>query len=300
MRRGMAGILGLVQAGNGAWMLIAPGGWYAAVPGVAEQGPMNVHFVQDVGAAFLVAGVGLLLRAVVPALWPAAMAGAAFLAVHAGLHLVGMSSGHAGVTDLALVVAPAALALVAAMPGGSRLGRGLALAGVGAFERRYSYDAAYMRAMIAHAPGAFYRFAAILLPAGYRSAAPADAYFAAKLVGAMTEDCGPCAQLVADLAAEAGVAPGQIEAVLTRDAARMDPGTALGFRLADAVSRRDLEAADAARGEVRAALGEAALVELTLGYAVGRVFPATKSMLGHARSCQLVRVGGQAVAVLAR
>jgi hypothetical protein len=50
--------------------------------------------------------------------WPAAVAGAGFLAAHALIHLVLIASGqdHHAAADLALVVLPAALAVYSAFP----------------------------------------------------------------------------------------------------------------------------------------------------------------------------------------
>ena len=61
--------------------------------------------------------------------------------------------------------------------------------------------------------------------------------FAAKITGAMAEDCGACTQLTVDMALEAGMAKDQIEAVLRRDLRAMTPATALGFQFADAIVR---------------------------------------------------------------
>ena len=49
-------LLGLIHLANGLWMLTAPEAWYAAVPGVAMTGPLNHHFIQDIGLAFLASG----------------------------------------------------------------------------------------------------------------------------------------------------------------------------------------------------------------------------------------------------
>ena len=38
--------LGLFYLVNGAWMILAPNGWYAATPGVSATGPMNPHFIR--------------------------------------------------------------------------------------------------------------------------------------------------------------------------------------------------------------------------------------------------------------
>jgi hypothetical protein len=83
-------LLGLLHLGNGLWMLIAPDGWYAAVPGVSMTGPINHHFIADIGLAFVVSGAGLLLGARNMRMAGAfAVAGAAWPALHALLHVWG-------------------------------------------------------------------------------------------------------------------------------------------------------------------------------------------------------------------
>jgi peptidoglycan/LPS O-acetylase OafA/YrhL len=118
MRRWIAAILAIFNALNGLAMLFAGPAWYAAVPGASETGPYNPHFVQDVGAAFLVAGLALAARAWRPVYWPAAVAGSGFLVAHALIHLVMIVTGHDHhvTADLAAVVVPAALALYSAFP----------------------------------------------------------------------------------------------------------------------------------------------------------------------------------------
>ena len=118
MRRWIVAILAIFNALNGLAMLFAGPAWYAAVPGASETGPYNPHFVQDVGAAFLVAGLALAARAWRPVYWPAAVAGSGFLVAHALIHLVMIVTGHDHhvTADLAAVVVPAALALYSAFP----------------------------------------------------------------------------------------------------------------------------------------------------------------------------------------
>ncbi len=118
MRRSIAVILAVPTVLNGLMMLFAGPAWYASVPGASETGPYNPHFVQDIGAAFLVAGLALAARAWRPRFWPAAVAGAGFLAVHALLHLVMIATGHDrhAAFDLIAVVLPSALALYSAFP----------------------------------------------------------------------------------------------------------------------------------------------------------------------------------------
>ena len=113
MRRLIAAILAIPTLFNGLAMLAAGHLWYETVPGVTETGPFNPHFVQDIGIAFLVAGLALAARAWRPRYWPAAMAGAGFLAAHALLHLALIAGGHSHhvAFDLLAVVLPSAIAL---------------------------------------------------------------------------------------------------------------------------------------------------------------------------------------------
>jgi hypothetical protein len=87
-------------------------------PACPKWVPFNPHFVQDVGAAFLVAGLALAARAWRPIYWPAAVAGSGFLAAHALIHPTMIVTGHDHHTaaDLAVVILPAALALYSAFP----------------------------------------------------------------------------------------------------------------------------------------------------------------------------------------
>ena len=118
MRRSLAALTALPNVANGLWMLFASQSWYATVPGVTHTGPFNPHFVQDIGVAFLVAGLGLAARSWRPALWPAAVTGAAFLAAHGLIHLADIFKGHveSPTLDIAAVVTPAIIALYASLP----------------------------------------------------------------------------------------------------------------------------------------------------------------------------------------
>lgn len=118
IKRILSGLLGALSAANGAMMLAAGPRWYETTPGVADTGPFNPHFVADVGAAYLVAGLALAARGWRPQYWPAALAGAAFFCAHAAIHVVGIAGGHSHTAgfETALVIAPAALSLWAAFP----------------------------------------------------------------------------------------------------------------------------------------------------------------------------------------
>lgn len=70
MKRWMAAMLAVFNLANGLAMIFASSAWWASVPGVPDTGPFNLHFVQDVGAAFLAAGLALAARAWRAAYWP--------------------------------------------------------------------------------------------------------------------------------------------------------------------------------------------------------------------------------------
>ena len=118
MQRWIAAALAIFNGVNGLVMLFAGSVWWESVPGVSDTGPFNPHFVQDVGAAFLVSGLALAARAWRAAYWPAAVAGAGFLLVHAAIHLAMIVGGHDhhAAANLATVILPAVLALYSAFP----------------------------------------------------------------------------------------------------------------------------------------------------------------------------------------
>jgi hypothetical protein len=120
MRRVLAVVLGIGLALNALLMLAVPAHWYAAVPGVTQTGPFNGHFVRDIGAAYLVAAAGLCCFAASAQARAAAQSGAAFLALHALVHLwdaaAGREQAHQLLPDLVTIFLPAVLAVCIAWP----------------------------------------------------------------------------------------------------------------------------------------------------------------------------------------
>lgn len=108
-------------AANALWMLAAPQAWYHAVPGVDATGPLNLHFVRDIGCAYGIAALGMAWRAVDPLRGAgAALIGATFLLLHAGVHVSETLAGLCGwgtlLRDVPGVVLPALVALALAWP----------------------------------------------------------------------------------------------------------------------------------------------------------------------------------------
>lgn len=173
----------------------------------------------------------------------------------------------------------------------------LARRGLKAFTARYGYDVSYMNHMLDTSPSAFMKFAGVMKLAQHHEAAPKEALFAAKLIGALAEDCGPCVQLAIDMAREAGISAESIEAVLRSDRQSMDEATTLGFQFARALVRRSPDL-DACRDAVRTRWGELGVIDLTFAVQVGRLFPMVKAGLGFAKTCQKVQVEDRTISVV--
>jgi len=81
--------LALSGTANGVWMLLDPAHWYHHLPaGVPDTGPLNAHFVRDIGCAFI-AFSGALFWAWRAPQWrkPLVVTAAAFYLAHAVLHV---------------------------------------------------------------------------------------------------------------------------------------------------------------------------------------------------------------------
>lgn len=158
------------------------------------------------------------------------------------------------------------------------------------FEADFDYDMGYAHELLEISRDAFMRFSRFMGMARYRENLPAPAWHAARLAATLTEDCGPCAQLVVTMAERDGVAPELLRAVVAGDADGMDESTALGWRFATAVLAHDPEA-DALRDTIRQRWGDRAVASLALAIASARVFPTLKYALGHGRTCTRLRIG---------
>lgn len=115
-------VLGLTNLAHGLWMLLAPEHWYLHLPaGVPDTGPLNVHFVRDIGAAFFTIGAAFCAAAPRPRLQRSVLLGATlFFVLHAVVHVFDMLTGrlHHGhwLIDFPGVFLPAILLSVLCLP----------------------------------------------------------------------------------------------------------------------------------------------------------------------------------------
>lgn len=169
--------------------------------------------------------------------------------------------------------------------------------GIAKFERTWNYDASYLRHVLDADPRALMAFSKVTALGNYHRDVPAAAYCAAGIVGTMAEDCGPCTQLVIDMAQRKGVDPDILRAIVARDVSAMPFDVALAMRFAEASLRRAPEAHDL-RDEVLRRFGKRGLVSLAFAMTASRLYPTLKYALGHGHACTRLTVGGETRPVL--
>jgi hypothetical protein len=163
-----------------------------------------------------------------------------------------------------------------------------------AIEKKWGYDASYMHEMLDADLGGFFAFARAQGLTRRRKDVPVDAYYAAKVASVVSEDCGPCTQLIVGMALAEGVAPATLAAVVEGRDEVLPEGPRLTARFARASMAHD-PAAQELRDEIVARWGERALVSIAFAILAGRIYPTIKYALGHGQSCQRVTIAGEVV-----
>jgi hypothetical protein len=164
-----------------------------------------------------------------------------------------------------------------------------------AFGEVFDYDTTYGAELIDTDMAAGLALARLSKVAAYRADAPAAAWYAAKIVAVMSEDCGPCVQLAVTMAQRGGVSDADIRAIVTGNVARMSAEASLGYHFAKALLARSQEL-DALREEIVRRWGTKALAAISITLVATRTFPTLKYALGHGQSCQSVEIGGDLIA----
>jgi len=163
------------------------------------------------------------------------------------------------------------------------------------FSNRYQYDTTYMEELLDHSPTVFLKFSTLHLLSSHRRGIPVAPWCAARIRAAMWEDCGPCIQLVCNMALEAGVEAATVAAVVASDLAALDDEIVLVVQFTEWVMARD-PAADVLREQIRQRWGDAGLISLAMTISTTRVYPSMKYLLGHGHVCSRVHVGQRSVA----
>lgn len=80
---------------NAGWMLVDPAHWYLNLPAnIPGSGPLNEHFVRDIGCIFGLVGVALAIGVFRPAArYGALLVACGFYGAHAGVHVFDSARG---------------------------------------------------------------------------------------------------------------------------------------------------------------------------------------------------------------
>ncbi len=160
----------------------------------------------------------------------------------------------------------------------------------------FDYDVSYLHELLDASTPAFVKFALFQPMSRHREDVPATTWFAAKLAATMSEDCGPCSQLIVDMAIHAGMEPAIVAALARKDLTSAGADASLGFRYGQAVAANAPEA-DVVVAQALAKYGRRGVASLAMAVAAARVYPALKRGLGHGAACQRLVVGEEAIAV---
>ncbi len=120
---------------------------------------------------------------------------------------------------------------------------------IGKFERKWNYDAGYMRDIIDASPRAAWLFSRVTALGQFRRDLPVEAWCAAGITALRHEDCGPCTQLGVTMSERAGVPPGVLRALLADDSDAMPPDVALVWKFTRATLAHDASAREVSRGD---------------------------------------------------
>ncbi|SEA40048.1 hypothetical protein [Alkalimonas amylolytica] len=163
------------------------------------------------------------------------------------------------------------------------------------FNKKYNYDVQYQQDILQTDLGAFLKFMGFQTMSTHSGALPAAALYAARIRAIISEDCGPCTQLAVNLALEAKLDPGIVQAIIQCELAELPEEIALVVRFTELVLTHNPEA-DALREEILALWGQRGLIAIAFAISSYRVYPALKYTLGYGKTCTQVVVNHQVLA----
>ncbi|WP_105167803.1 hypothetical protein [Pseudoalteromonas sp. T1lg23B] len=153
--------------------------------------------------------------------------------------------------------------------------------------QRYDYDVGYMQDILRSDLSAFLRFMGFQTMASYSGNLPPEVIYAARLRAILWDDCGPCTQLVVNMALEAGVDAEHIQAIIAKEVDLLPPEVALIVEFTDSVLAHSTHA-DELREKIQTIWGQNGLVSLGLAISAMRVYPTLKYTLGYGKSCSRI------------
>ncbi|MBU2875025.1 hypothetical protein [Marinobacter salexigens] len=155
--------------------------------------------------------------------------------------------------------------------------------------RRYDYDVRYMQEILQTDLPAFLKYLGFQIMASHSGNMPAEQLFATRIRAIIWDDCGPCTQLVVNMALEAKVSPDRVRAIVDLDLDNLPENTALVVRFTELVLAHNPEAGEL-REQIRALWGTKGLIAIAYSISSSRVYPALKYTLGYGHACSRVQV----------
>lgn len=156
------------------------------------------------------------------------------------------------------------------------------------FEARYQYNGDYMHEIHDISTSAGMRLSMLPLLSQYRGP-NIDIWAGAALASTLDGDCGPCAQLIIDMALEAG-ANAEHLSLCVQGNAETAATVGLGFRFAHAAINDQPNTNDL-REEVIASYGKEASLAAAFAAATARAYPVLKRALGQGSACTALTIG---------
>lgn len=158
-----------------------------------------------------------------------------------------------------------------------------------ALKKRYDYDVQYQQLILNTDLPAFLKFMGFQTMSAHSGNLPVGPLFAARIRAIIFEDCGPCAQLIVNMALEAKLPMDIVRAIIQKDLSNLPADIALVLQFTEYVLAHD-PAADDLREQVVALWGVKGLVAIGFAISSSRVYPALKYTLGYGRVCNQIQI----------
>lgn len=156
-------------------------------------------------------------------------------------------------------------------------------------QNRYDYDVSYMQEILNEDLSAFIKFMGFQTMSSHMKHLPVEQAFAARIRAIIWDDCGPCTQLVVNMALEAGVEPDIVQAIVAKDLDKLPEETRLVVEFTELVLAHNPEA-DELRKTVENLWGRKGVITLAYCISSCRVYPAVKYAMGYGQACSRIDV----------
>lgn len=155
--------------------------------------------------------------------------------------------------------------------------------------KQYDYDVRYLQDVLTTDLSAFTKFLGVQAMSSHSKDVPIEPLFAARIRAIIYDDCGPCIQLVVNMALEAKISPAMIKKIINNEHADLPDDVALVMQFTERVLAHDPSANDL-RKQITALWGQQGLITLGFNISSSRVYPTLKYTLGYGHACHQIKV----------